>query len=101
MSAVDNDEGRHRVKLVVQFGDFRPVGDDEWFGLLSTSFIPLDEFSYSVADVTAWLVAGQLGGFRDIGVGVFGVAIAGLGILDIECGIDLVADDFGEGCGLL
>ena len=29
--------------------------------------------------------------------GVFGVAIAGLGILDVECRIDLVADDFGEG----
>jgi len=33
--------------------------------------------------------------------GVFGVAIAGLGILDVECRIDLVADDFGEGSGLL
>ena len=27
---------------------------------------------------------------------VFGVAIAGFGILDVECGIDLVADDLRE-----
>ena len=93
MSAVDDDRCRHRVKLVVQLGDFRPVGDNEWFGLLSISFIPLGELSYSVADVTAWLVTDQFGGVRDIGVGVFGVAIAGFGILNVECWIDPVGQN--------
>ena len=43
------------------------------------------------------LVINQLGGFRNIWVSVFGITVAGLGVLDIERGIDLVADDFGEG----
>jgi len=47
-------------------------------------FVPLDELADTFADVTARLVADQVYGFRDIGVSVFGVAIAGLGILDIE-----------------
>ena len=42
--------------------------------------------------------SGGGGDQRNIGVGVFGVAVAGLGVPDVECGIDLVADDFGE-CG--
>jgi hypothetical protein len=29
---------------------------------------------------------------------VFGVAIEGLGVFDVECGIDPIADDFDE-CG--
>ena len=41
--------------------------------------------------------SGGGGDQRNIGVGVFGVAVAGLGVPDVECGIDLVADDFGEG----
>ena len=46
--------------------------------------------------ITDRLVTDQLGGFRNIGVGVFGVAIARLGVLDVERRIDLVADDLRE-----
>jgi len=59
--------------------------------------VPLDELGDALTDITTRLVVDQLGGVRDIGVGVFGVAIAGRGVLDIERRIDLVADDFGEG----
>jgi len=93
VSAVDDDRCRHRVELIVQIGDFRPVCDDERFGLLSISFVPLDELSYSVADVMAWLVTDQLGSVLDIGVGVFGIAVAGLGVFNMQLCIDLVADD--------
>ena len=101
MSAVDDDRCRHRVKLVVQLGDFRPVGDDKWFGLLSISFIPLDELGNAFSDVTARLIADQLGGVRDIGVGVFGVAIAGFGILNVECWIDPVGQNGLEFAGVV
>ena len=70
--------------------------DDERFVPFPILFVPFDELANALADVTAWLVINQIGGFRDIGVGVFGVAIADLGVLDIERRINLVADDFGE-----
>jgi len=58
--------------------------------------VPLDELGNVFSDVTTRLVINQLGGFRDICVGVFVVTIASLGVLDVECRIDLVANGFGE-----
>ena len=46
------------------------------------------------------LVINQLGDFRDIGVSVFGITVAGFGVLDVERGINLVANHLGERRGM-
>ena len=71
---------------------------NEWFVPLTVLVVPLNELADALADVAAQLVADEPGGLRNIGVGVFGVAIAGLGVFDVERGIDLIADDLCE-CG--
>ena len=92
----NEETARFSVENIALCGKLRT--HNEGFVPLTVLFVPFDELGNTLADITARLVADQLVGFRDIGVSVFGVAIVGPGILDIECRIDLVADEL-RGCG--